>query len=135
MDNPFAALGIIAERRIAEAIERGEFDNLPGMGKPLNLEDDANIPEELRMARKILKNANCLPPEIAERKEASSLADLLDHCGDERERLQAMNKLRLLMNRLQSGSRRHMALEQNDDYYARILARLERHERNNQKKS
>src|ERR1051325_8469981 len=37
---------LIAERKIAEALARGELDNLPGEGRPLELDDDALIPEE-----------------------------------------------------------------------------------------
>ena len=44
----------LAENRILEAIEAGEFDNLEGKGQPLNLDDDSHIPPELRMAYKIL---------------------------------------------------------------------------------
>jgi hypothetical protein len=50
-------LDLIAERRIAEAISRGELDNLPGVGRPLELDDDALVPEDLRIAVRILKNA------------------------------------------------------------------------------
>jgi hypothetical protein len=50
-------LDLIAERKIAEAISRGELDNLPGAGRPLELDDDALIPEDLRVAVRILKNA------------------------------------------------------------------------------
>lgn len=50
-------LEFIAERRIAEAIAKGELDNLPGQGRPLELGDDALVPEELRLAYRILKNA------------------------------------------------------------------------------
>jgi hypothetical protein len=55
---------LIAEQKIAEAIARGELDNLPGAGRPLNLDDDALIPEELRLACRILKNAGYVPPEL-----------------------------------------------------------------------
>ena len=55
---------LIAERKIAEAIARGELDNLPGAGRPLNLDDDALIPAELRLAYRILKNAGYVPPEL-----------------------------------------------------------------------
>jgi hypothetical protein len=51
------ALEILAEKKIAEAAERGELDGLPGAGRPLDLEDDALVPEEMRMARRILKNS------------------------------------------------------------------------------
>ena len=57
-------LEFIAEQRIAEAIENGDFDNLPGAGKPLELDDDSLVPEELRLAYRILKNAGFVPPEI-----------------------------------------------------------------------
>ena len=53
---PFSAIQYIAEKRIAEAMDKGEFDNLPGRGKPLEIEDLSAVPEDLRMAYKILKN-------------------------------------------------------------------------------
>lgn len=57
-------LDFIAERKIAEAIANGDFDDLPGSGKPLELDDDSLVPEELRLAYRILKNAGFVPPEI-----------------------------------------------------------------------
>ena len=63
------ALELLAERKIAEAVSRGEFDDLPGAGRPLDLEDDALIPEELRMAYRILKNAGFTPKEVQEKGE------------------------------------------------------------------
>jgi len=57
-------LEFIAEQKIAEAIARGELDALPGAGRPLELDDDALIPEELRAANRILKNAGLTPPEV-----------------------------------------------------------------------
>lgn len=42
-------------------MKEGAFDNLPGKGQPLNLEDDPNTPPHLRLANRILKNANVLP--------------------------------------------------------------------------
>ena len=58
----------LVERKIKEAAEKGEFDDLPGKGKPLQKDDYESIPEDLRIAYKILKNANCLPPELADRR-------------------------------------------------------------------
>jgi len=57
-------LELIAERKIAEAVANGELDNLPGQGRPLALDDDALVPEELRMAHRILKNAGIAPAEV-----------------------------------------------------------------------
>ena len=52
------ALQYLAERKIEEAIARGEFDDLPGAGRPLDLDDEDPLwPEEVRMARRILKNS------------------------------------------------------------------------------
>jgi Domain of unknown function (DUF1992) len=67
---------LIAEEKIAEAIARGELDNLPGAGRPLNLDDDALIPEELRLAYRILKNAGYVPPELETLNEIAQLERL-----------------------------------------------------------
>jgi hypothetical protein len=59
------ALEIIAERRIEEAVERGELQGLPGDGRPLDLDDeDPLLPCELRMAKRILRNADLAPVDI-----------------------------------------------------------------------
>src|SRR5476649_544320 len=66
------------EKHIKDASDNGEFDNLAGAGKPLFLDDDSAVPEELRLAYRILKNAGYLPPELQDRKEAIELRDMLD---------------------------------------------------------
>ncbi|WP_421511135.1 DUF1992 domain-containing protein [Enterobacter sp. JS8-1] len=65
------------ERHISDAQRKGEFDNLPGSGEPLVLEDDSHIAPELRAGYRLLKNAGCLPPELEQRREAIELVDLL----------------------------------------------------------
>ena len=67
-----------AERHILDAQQKGEFDNLPGSGEPLLLDDDSHIPAELRAGYRLLKNAGLLPPELEYRKEAVMLIDLLN---------------------------------------------------------
>jgi hypothetical protein len=57
-------LDFLAERRIAEAIANGELDELPGKGRPLELDDDALVPEDQRVANRVLKNAGAAPPEV-----------------------------------------------------------------------
>jgi hypothetical protein len=54
----------IAENRIRKAMEQGQFDDLPGAGQPLSLEEYFATPEDLRMAYSVLKNANCRPLEV-----------------------------------------------------------------------
>ncbi|WP_336222245.1 DUF1992 domain-containing protein [Citrobacter amalonaticus] len=66
-----------AERYILDAQKKGEFENLPGSGEPMILDDDSHIPVELRAGYRLLKNAGCLPPELEQRKEAIQLLDLL----------------------------------------------------------
>ncbi|MDD4767402.1 MAG: DUF1992 domain-containing protein [Desulfotomaculaceae bacterium] len=73
----------IAEGKIREAALRGEFDNLPNKGKPLNLTDMTHIPAELRAAYTILKNAGVLPEEMELKKEIISLQKMIDSCHEE----------------------------------------------------
>ncbi|HPZ43386.1 MAG TPA: DUF1992 domain-containing protein [Bacillota bacterium] len=84
---------LIAENKIREAIENGELDNLPCKGKPLQLDNLAHVPEELRAAYTILKNAGVLPEELQLKKEIVSLQKLIDYCHEEDERKQLTKKL------------------------------------------
>ena len=123
-ESPLSAIQFIAEKRIEEAMAKGEFDNLPGQGKPLDLEDMSNVPEELRMAYKILRNAGCIAPEIQERKDITRLLDLLEECSDEKERVAGMQKLKFMIERSKLKFQRNIILEQEDPYYAQILERI-----------
>ena len=58
MIHAVTALQYLAEGQIEKAIARGEFDNLPGQGRPLDLDDEDPLwPAEIRMARRILRNS------------------------------------------------------------------------------
>ena len=114
----------IVERRIAEAIERGEFEGLPGAGRPLELDDDRLVPEELRVAYRILKNAGYVPDEIRLFAELRSAEQLLMQASAEEERVAATARLRVLLERLGSG--RAMPLQAQADYFARLVERLSR---------
>ena len=88
---------LIAEQRIAEAIAHGELDDLPGAGRPLELEDDRLVPEEVRVAYRVLRNAGLVPPEVAARTEAASLRALLKSVElDEPARKRALARLAVL---------------------------------------
>lgn len=115
----------IAENRISEAIENGHFDNLQGKGKPLKFEDESYIPLELRMAYKILKNADCLPPELELRKEIVQLQDLVASLPDEAEKLKQMRRLNFLMMKLGMTRSVSPQLLEHDLYTPKILERLE----------
>jgi hypothetical protein len=70
--------GQLAEQRIQEAIERGVFDDLPGAGRPVDLEDWSRVPEELRASYTLLKANGFVPDELDARKECLRLQDLID---------------------------------------------------------
>jgi hypothetical protein len=82
----------IAEEKIREAIKNGEFDNLPGKGKPIEIEDLSNIPEQLRMGYILLKNAGMMTEEVELKKDLMTLEDLLSCCQDEEQREQLKKK-------------------------------------------
>ena len=124
MSNLFDIMDKIAEERIREAIERGEFDDLPGKGEPLNLEDDSHLPPDLRMAYKILKNADCLPPELELRKEIRTTEALLAGIQDTQEKYQQMKKLNYLIMKLNMTRRVSMALEENQHYYEKVVDKM-----------
>lgn len=126
--NPWSVISMVAEKRIEEALKDGTFDNIPGQGKPLELEDDSHIAPELRMAYKILRNAGCLPPELEERKEINRLVELLDECEDEQLKVRQIQKIRFLIQRSKQRFHRSIELEEDDPYYAQILSRLDRHD-------
>ncbi|MCK9375440.1 MAG: DUF1992 domain-containing protein [Syntrophobacterales bacterium] len=115
----------LAENRIKVAMEAGEFDDLEGRGQPLNLEEDAHIPLELRMAYKILKNADCLPPELELRKEVVQLQDLVASMPDEAEKLKQMRRLNFLVMKLNMMRPVSAQLLEHDLYTPKVLERLE----------
>ncbi len=83
---------IIAEDKIKRAIAEGEFDDLPGKGKPLKLEDLSHIPEDLRIAYKVMKNSNMLEDVDKIKEELLSLDDLLATCDNLEERVKLKRK-------------------------------------------
>lgn len=117
-------LEIIAEERIREAMARGEFANLPGAGKPLHLEDDAMVREELRIAYKILKNAGCIPPELELRKEILTLRDLLRTIEDEDAKKDKIRELNYKLLKLNIMGRRTVNLDEFPEYKERILGKM-----------
>ena len=72
----------IAENRIVEAFERGEFENLPGTGRSLDLSTYFSAPSEDRMAFSILKNAGVVPSEMELMGEVEELERRLQNCNN-----------------------------------------------------
>lgn len=113
-------LSWLAEQKITEAMKRGEFDDLPGNGRPLQIEDLSSVPEDLRMAYKLLKNAGCVPEELNFHSECLRLADLIAACQDEEEKRELKKKLseqQLRLNILaeQRGLTHSLAFRQYED--------------------
>ncbi len=81
----------LAERRIEAAIAAGEFDDLPGMGAPLDLDDDRHVPPELRLAYRVLKNSGFAPEAVMWRQAIALLESKLadERAGPARQRLEA----------------------------------------------
>ena len=111
----------IAERRIIEALENGEFDNLEGQGKPLNLDDDMWIPEDLRIAYRILKNADCTPPELEYRKEVINLCSLMNTIDDDKERLKKLRELNFKLLKLNLTRKRPLQFEDFPEYEGKVI--------------
>ncbi|MGG1676318.1 DnaJ family domain-containing protein [Neobacillus sp. NRS-1170] len=84
---------IVSEDRIKKAYKDGEFENLPGLGKPMQLEDLSGIPEELRMAYKLLKNAGYTQEESHLRQELMTIEDLIKKTDDSNEKENLQRKL------------------------------------------
>ena len=118
------AMALVAERKIREAMARGEFDNLAGAGKPLPEEDLSGVPEELRMAYKVLKNAGCLPPEVELRNEIVSLRDLVRATEDDEERRKRLKELQFKLMKLEMMRNRPLNLESFPEYEDQVVARL-----------
>lgn len=116
----------LAEQRILEAQRKGEFNDLAGKGKPLDLEDHSQVPEDLRMAYHVLRNAHVLPPEAELMKDIRILEDLLKHIEDEGERKSLAKSLQWKLIRLDILKRRSMNLTSVRDYSRKLIAKLSR---------
>lgn len=88
---------ILAERHIVDAIRRGEFDHLPGAGKPLEFDDDLLVSPEQRMVNRILKNAGFTPREIVLRKEIAALRKEIEGLPESERRASLKRQLAALL--------------------------------------
>lgn len=123
-----AAIAYVAEERIRAAAERGEFRNLPGAGKPLDLDADANIPPELRMAYTLLKNGGYLDAQHEQdkalEKRLDSLEAMLGQSPAERTKLRQMLKLQVMEFRAKRATGKELALETGEHYYGKVVERI-----------
>ena len=114
----------LAEQRILEAQRKGEFDDLPGKGKPLELEDLSQVPDELRVGYMVLKNAHVLPPEAELLKDIHTLEDLLKHVEDEGEHKALAKSLQWKLIRLDLLKRRSMSVQTVRNYAKKLVQKF-----------
>ena len=120
----FSVLSQIAERRINEAIESGTLRTESWKNRPLPLEDETYVPDDLKMAYKILKNSGYIPPEIETRKEIHKLEDLIRNTEDEHQRVKQMKKLNVLLMKLDGQRHRPASIDHDDEYYRKIVEKV-----------
>ncbi len=121
----FPGFDKIVEERIKNAQKKGDFENLSGSGKPLDLDDDSCVAEDLRLAYKILKNADFAPPEIEIKNEIKKTEHLLAGMKDEKEKYRILKKLNFLimkLNSMRSASVNHDVPQQ---YVEKVAGRIE----------
>ena len=114
----------LVEQRIHDATRRGDFDELNGAGRPLMLDDDTLVPEELRVAYRLLKNAGYLPPELQLAREIHEVEQLLSLVQDAGERAAAHRRLRCLQLRLNQSRGDGIDIGVERQYRQRLLRRL-----------
>lgn len=96
------------EEQIKNAIEAGQFDNLEGAGKPLNLDDYFATPEDLRMGYSVLKSSKFVPEEIDRLKELGELKENIKTCSNEAEKqklIKILNEKQLAFDLLMERNR------------------------------
>lgn len=114
----------LANEKITAAIADGALDDLPGAGKPQQLDDDSLIPKDLRAGYRLLKNSGYLPPELECQREIRDVEALLDRADlDAGERHNARKRLALLQARM-GESRLGRSLRSAAEYEYAVLERL-----------
>jgi hypothetical protein len=116
----------IVEERILKAQKKGDFENLIGSGKPLKLNENYYIPEELRLAYKILKNADCLPPEIELKKEIKQTEDLLAGMQETCDKYRILKKLNFLIMKLNTMRDTSIMNEMPQHYMEKLVGHIEK---------
>ena len=121
----FPGFDKIVEERIKNALKKGDFNDLPGSGKPLDLDEDSCVAEDLRMAYKILKNADFTPPEIEIKNEIKKTEDLLTGMKDEKEKYSILKKINFLILKLNSMRSASINFDFPQQYVEKVAGRME----------
>ena len=116
----------IVEERILKAQKKGEFENLIGSGQPLKFNENFYVPEELRLAYKILKNADCIPPELELKKEIKQTEDLLAGMQETCGKYRILKKLNFLIMKLNTLRDTSIMNEMPQHYMEKLVGHIER---------
>ena len=114
----------IVEDRILAAQKNGDFENLHGAGRPLEFKNNAFVAEDLRLAYKILKNADCLPPELELKKQIRQTEDLLAGMQDTAAKYRVLKKLNFLIMKLNTLRNASINMEMPQLYLEKMAVRL-----------
>jgi hypothetical protein len=119
------AIHFIAERRIKKAMAEGTLPDLSHWkDKPMPKDDMANVPVDLRMGYRILKNAGYVPEEVGLRKEIRQTEDLLRQCTDEKSKYKQLKKLEYLRFKLEFRMGKKLQLDDESSYYEKVVDSL-----------
>ncbi|MGW8195841.1 MAG: DnaJ family domain-containing protein [Desulforhopalus sp.] len=121
------SIAFIAEQKIAQAMQERDLNSPKWKNKPLPLEDDRFVPDDLKMAYKILKNSGYLPPEIEDRKEVKRIEELIAATEDEHERLKQMKKLNVLLMKIDARRSFSSNIADQKEYYRKVVERISLH--------
>ena len=117
----------IVEERIRVAQQKGQFDNLDGRGKPLPRDVIGDtVPEDLRLSYRILRNADCVPPEVELQHEIRRTEDLLAGIKETQEKYGILKKINYLIIKLNTMRRGRVDLEVPQHYADRLVERMEK---------
>jgi hypothetical protein len=118
------SLAFIAEQKILKAMEERDLNSPQWKNKALPLGNDHLVPDDLKIAYKILKNSGYLPPELIERKEIRRIGDLIASTEDEHERLKQMKKLNVLLMKVEEKRAFRSNIATQDDYYRKVVEKI-----------
>lgn len=80
------SLALVAEARIQESIESGEFEDIAGKGRPLDMEAYFAAPSSLRAGFGLLKSAGVVPPEVEAMRVVTGLRERVALATDVKEK-------------------------------------------------
>jgi hypothetical protein len=115
----------IVEERIRSAQRQGMFDNLQGKGLPLPEDTMSGVNDELRLAYRMLKNADYLPPELSLKKEIQTTQSILNHMTDPQKKYKAIKKLNFLIMKLNITRNQSPEFEIPQHYYESLVSKVE----------